>query len=284
MKKKLYSSAILLIIFSIFFAFFTIPSSIDQKIKNTLKQLSPLEQEYLDNFFQTLIRVSGFGYILFGDKPMGIELIDHNAPPKSIEGFDYMDNYHIAYKYRFKEGWETWKKYKHVFASPHFIFFEYAHDWNPDYKVICLINKQNFIRTIQENSEDFQSLLGTEISPEDILNDYINQGTSFKIINHHDGLFGTLLGYGRNNAWAFMETAHLEDRALVSFVSSFCKENHEDVYMNLPGFMVLTHTKETAELASKYQKQRADIEKICTKEGFLLPSLKTIMLQKTSTP
>jgi hypothetical protein len=238
----------------------------ENKVKREVEKLSIIEREYLGNFFQYLIRISGFGYVLFGDKPMGIEFVDYGIPSKSIEGIDYMDDNHIAFKHRFKEGWEIWKKYQYHFPSDNFVFFEYEHDFNSDYTVICLINKKFFLRVVSDHISDFQAILGGNISPETVLEDYINKGDSLKIINNHDGLFGTLLGYGRNNAWNFKEQIEMENRTMTFFDQESLDEER---FIFLPGFLVFPDTQETLKLNRNYREQRKFIEKRYHDKEFL---------------
>lgn len=110
MTNKFYISIFLFILFT-FSTIFFLHSDFyfEKKIQTQLKLLSPQEKEYLENFFQYIIRLSSFGHVLFGDKPMSMDTYN-NTSSQSVEGFDYMDDYHIMYRYRFKEGYETWKK------------------------------------------------------------------------------------------------------------------------------------------------------------------------------
>lgn len=268
MNKKVLMSILIIITFLSTLNFFYFNSPFF--MKNRLKNLSSLEKEYLENFFQYIIRISSFGYVLFGDKPMSIDAYDPVTPLENIEGIDYMDDYHILGKYRFKEGWKTWKKYQHLFPSSNFVFFSYPHPQIPDYIEICLINKMAFIKTVQENLKDFHQVLGKNISSHEVLNSYLNQDDIFLIIRNHDGLLGTLLGYGRGNAWAFAQFVDSKDTDF----DIFDDENPEEMkFALLPGFRAFTNTKETKDLKFKYLKQREILEKIYSKQDFTIPTL-----------
>lgn len=249
-------------------------TSFEQQLSAKIQKLSPQECEYLENFFQYGVKISSFGHVLFGDKPMSIEYYDLSKPTMSVEGFDYMDEYHIIYKYRFKEGWKALMKYKDLFPSENFIFFEYPHSWNPNFIEICVINKKLFLKVVQEHLEDFRTVIKRDLSPQQILEEYIQGGACFNIIKNHDGLFGTILGYGRDNAWAFMAQPDINNRTIVPLHS---EDPEKETEMILPGFMVLPNTKETLTLESQYRKNRDKMKEIFKNKDYLKPTLKKIV-------
>lgn len=279
MKNKFFITIFLVLSFLLTFAFFQSDLWLDRKIQRELKQLSDTEKEYLGNFFQYLMRLSSFGHVLFGEKPMGVDSCPIAASP-SVEGIDYMDDAHIMDRHRFKEGYETWKKQQQRFPSSNFTIMEYPlithdHQTSPHFIEICLINQRLFLKTVKKHIKDFQAVLGSNVTPQAILKDYLKKGPYFWIIRNHEGLFGTLLGYGRNNAWKFKEEIELEFSKRSTVVIG--KENPQEIYLFLPHFHGLPNTQETLILEEQYKQERKQIEKIYQNKDFLTPSLKKIM-------
>ena len=223
------------------------------------------KKEVLENFFKYTIIASTFGYTLYGDKPMSIESFNIQNIPKSVEGIDYMDESHLLDKYRLKEGWDTWEKYRHLFKLKNYSLISYP--FSNDQVEICLINHEAFINVVKENIKDFQDILGASLTPEEVLEGYLS-GRYFKQIQSHDALLGVLLGYGADNSWKYWKNA--ADTKL----SLFNKEKSQDrIFVFLPMFKADFDTKETQALELKYLKQREQIETIYKENQFLIPSL-----------
>jgi hypothetical protein len=245
-----------------------------KNLKNNIDKLTSKEKEYLGNFFQYSTKISSFAYVLFGDKPMSIEFYDKSKPFENIDDFDYMDDYHIAHKYRFKEGWEVLMKNQHLFPSENFIFFEYPNNFNPDFMEICVINKKSFLDTVEKYLSEFRSVLKKDLSSQEILEAYVNRDACFDSIYKHDGLLGTLFGYGKYNAWAFMQQADMQNPTMQLFHNEDpCEINN----MLLPNFKVIPNTEETLKLDYNYRKQREEIEGVFKNNEYLELSLKKIV-------
>lgn len=100
---------------------------------------------------------------------------------------------------KLKRGWETLNKYIQRFPMKRFSLFTLS---SPDSEVvvIAIVDKIKLTQCVSQNFEDFQELL-QEVKPEELLED--NTMYSFLQKISHDGLIGTLLGFGRENAWLF---------------------------------------------------------------------------------
>jgi hypothetical protein len=226
-------------------------------VEKKLEHLSNLEREYLENFFQYTMRISTFGYVLFGDKPMSIDAYDNFIPQKSVEGIDYMADEHILDRYRLKEGWEVWIKILPLFPLPNHTFISYVQPEDSESMEICVINNRAFIDTVNKNLQDFHNVLNTKATAQEIFEDYIHQGPSFAVIRGHDGLFGTLLGFGRTNAWTYFESNDEAKRAMVKY----SRENLDEVKLViLPLFAAKAENPENDILEKKYMHQRALFE------------------------
>lgn len=234
-------------------------------IEINLQILSEQEREYLTNLFKYLFFMSGFAYTIFGDKPMSFDSIDMTREFKSVDGFDYMAIEHILDGYRTREGWETWKKYAYLFPLKGYSVIFYTAPEHADYVDIAIINHQEFINTVNNHLADFQNVLEQDLKPEQILERYILQDNDvFTRIRNHDGLFGTLLGFGRENAWEYMRRSG--GQTMEGFI---LEELYDTERISSPLFKALSNTKETADLRKKYFFQQQEINVIYQRPDFL---------------
>jgi hypothetical protein len=186
-------------------------SSID--VVNTLNTLPKDDRESIDCFFRCLFRDS-FPYVLFGNKPMAIELFlqinPYHASTYSLA--DFMDlSIGIASPEQIKlfRGWEVWKKYQHLFPSSDFLLFE---NQGSEYVTIVMINKNSFLNVVEENIVYFREVLGEKISPKILLNNCQREKDIFRdVLNSHEGLLGILLGYGSHNSKLFSRRGQIRN-------------------------------------------------------------------------
>ena len=183
-------------------------SFLDKQIINNpielLNRLSEKEKETLKFFFYAAFWES-YAYVLLGDKPMSIchypklEIYKNGKIMPFYEiGHSIYYTYHPRSK-KIKKGWKVFKRYIPSLLSSNFLV-------KKENNYILFINKKNFIKTISLNLEDFQSVLGNTITPENIYQRCQKGENLYKsILKGHEGLFGTLLGFGRNNAWTYHE-------------------------------------------------------------------------------
>lgn len=234
-------------------------------IKSRLLAIPLQEREYIENFYRFGFFVSSFGYTVFGDKPMSIETVDLSAGSKSVEGIDYMALEHILNRYRLKEGWEAWQKFEHLFPMKDYSVIHYPSPKLPGKFIeIAIINHKSFLSHVASFLDDFQSVLKNSYSPEEILQEYLKaKGSVFSAIRNHDGLFGTLLGYGRDNAWQYLTLPESEKMLPFSYLEP---EDNQQIFLplfaSLPG-------KETAELHVKYEQQKKEIDVLFQDKDFL---------------
>jgi hypothetical protein len=117
-----------------------------------------------------------------------------------------------------------------------------------------------------------------------------------QILKNHDGLIGTLLGYGRNNAWAFheksknmqsfidekeqlrMKTFCQQQGSWKFFTGSFCRDFS---YLPLPGFAADFNDPETKTLKNTYSKSRNKILDSYREKDFLEVTLHLLCESKS---
>lgn len=223
---------------------------------------------HVSAFFKYSFFLSSFGYAIFGSKPISFETVNPILVPLLEENCDYLDIFHIFDKLRLKKCCETWSKYSHLFPLKNFSLISYPFLNNPELIEISIINHNNFIKIVTAHLKDFQLVLGKNMTPEQILKEYIKgKGEIFLTIRNHDGLFGTLLGFGRNNAWKYME-----QKGGYSIKESFTYsyfEPKDNRRVLKPAFKVIPDTPETTNLRNNYEKQEWEISQIYQQKNFL---------------
>ena len=179
-------------------------------VAKVLEALPQEDRESLEWLFRDFWDSS---YVLFGSKPMSICCMEKIDPynPQISEVSDVMSSIgrlHLSNLARVK-GWEVWKKYRHLFPSSKFVFFE---NHNAKKPLIILINKQSFLKKIQENVDYFREMLLTDITAQKIFDDCLKSDDMFgHVLKNHDGLIGILLGYGKHNAQLFWRRNQIEN-------------------------------------------------------------------------
>lgn len=209
---------------------------------------------------------STFGFTIFGDKPMSIETIDLTVAPKDVKEIECLSKEKNNFSmYKVKEGWKVWKKYEDKVPLEGFSFIAYPRTPILGHLEIALINDENFLQTVEENLVDFQKVLEINLSSQQILDEYKKgHGIIFERIRNHDGLFGTLLGFGRNNAWEFMKATGGNNCEQFQIIS----QTYTD-HISSPVFAAIPNTNETIKLRKKYGEQRVKIDKIYQHPDFI---------------
>ena len=237
--------------------------SIDKEI--ILKKIEKLtfeETDDLNNFFKICFYKSTFGYTIFGEKPMSLDVIDVERPP--LDNPIYKENILLQLDYRRKQGWDVWKKYFQDVYLEDFSIISYQNSY-PGSIDIAIINHRLFLNVIDNNLAEFQEVLKQKINSIEILKEYIKgEGEVFDLINNHDGLLGILLGYGKENSWKYVKGEKLSP----SFDPS--NINFKDLSNILPPFFgVSKESRESEQIVESYAKQRKKINEIYQKENFL---------------
>ena len=261
-----------------------------QQITPILHTLTQQERTSLEWFFRCFGQDSS--YVLFGTKPMAfchLRKIDaYSSPISNVYNFmDSICQFHLCNLLK-REGWETWRKYHHLFRSANFIFVE-----NSDSKstTIFLINKREFLKKIRENNIFFQNNLGKEMTPEIILTNCLQSNNIIQdVLKNNDALLGILLGFGTHNAQLFSRMQQLEEirnpeteeeysnlqSRLTSF-SDHSKNEFNFLLLPLPGFRADRECPETKKLKSAYTKQHKKIIQIYRDRDFLEVTLEQIV-------
>lgn len=252
-------------------------------------QMPLKDKRRLEYFFRDVCFLNAWAYTLIGSKPMSIH--QYRKPWAAVQYFIYHPELkdillHCFWPPKFREicfflspqqlriklGWEALNKYIPYFSNSRFALYTYP---SKDYEMVCLaiIDKKKFIKIIERYPEDFQTILQEQaVEPGELLDD-TNLYPFVERLNH-DGLIGTVLGFGRENAWLFkkyrelnieewplaspwveFDDAHLE--ALNERDRSFSPWDISDLFY--PPFACDPDSEETKQLQRTY---REEMEKI----------------------
>lgn len=288
-KCKLFYAFLVPVFLLIIILYYSL-ASISKKSLSSKISLIPQEDRWiLEDFFQNLLLKEGGAYTLFGDKPITYDAYfkgSNDCVPSMLTSRRYWEQ-----NKRCELGWKTWNKYRHLFPSHDFLLEAKKRD---QWVEIILISKCQFIQTINENLNEFKSILGEKFVPAKFLSQYEKGDDAlFHLLKKHHGLFGILLGFGKRNALMYQE----RDRILVDFYHFTLKTNPQptvgfdtiadeinffestfvrsfnDVgrltYIHLPYFMVDPKSTETRAIREKYLRQRKHIQDIYSHGDFL---------------
>jgi len=264
------------------------------KSTNALHTIPKEERESLEWFFRAFHQSSS--YVLFGTKPMAFLCVQREEFSKSqiCQVYNFIDSIYKYYIGNFVElkGWEAWKKYKHLFPSSNFIFFE-NHD--PRKITIFLINKREFLKKVEENIDLFRAVLGYRVTSQKILEACLSSTNLIReTLKDNDALLGILLGFGRHNAQLFSRRHQIENQTSMKPSNGFISLEQEHIYINtklqsfnefesddcnqfnlkLPCFIADLEHPETKKLKIAYKKQYKEIIKKYKGNDFLETTLR----------
>jgi hypothetical protein len=209
------------------FAFFqkgvTPPSYQGKEVSAILETMPKKDRERLEYFFWELFYLDAFGFVLLGDKPMSLGSTERTFSRQegALEKLTYALS---PRRLRYQKGYETWRKYEDLFPISRFCFL---YEEQPSGETwFLLVNKKSFVQKVAQHSGDFARILQRKISGEELLEEGKNHPMIREVLMNHDGLFGTLLGYGRDNSHLFHEA--FQTMSLEEF-EKFCDQRKFDL-------------------------------------------------------
>lgn len=246
--------------------------------------LSNKEKSDLHFFFRYFMLVDGAIYSLLGNKPMS--LCGYVKPSGSFRLQDIFISYFPS-ELKIYRGWQTFLKYQHLVDHSRFLIWAEKSPWFKGGEIILFMNKKETEGIIKRYSGDFCAALNKEqVDMEALILESCSKPFFLEVLQKHEGLIGTLLGYGRENAWLFLrrdlgETISLQspwdlkkERAILnerygwlSFFKRGEKEIADEVFT--PGFVADLHSEETRELKENYLATQEYIIKTLRGKDFL---------------
>jgi len=168
--------------------------------KKPIDQIDLSDRQDIEIFFRTLVYESHIGYTLFGDKPV------------SIEGYFIQEpSCHLALwksssKMSMNNLWKTWEKYQSKLKIKNYIILNEANPAAENLRTITVINKQAFLAKVCEHLDDFQDVLGKNMTPEKLLAQLtLPHASLYETLQRNEILYGILLGFGKENAKYFLK-------------------------------------------------------------------------------
>src|SRR5262249_19654421 len=144
----------------------------------------------------SLVNDSHFGYTLFGDKPVSIASYFKITPWENFIELGQCDEI-------FWKRWKIWEKYRDQFNIQNYLLLK-----ENSLKVdeILIINKRNFLDTVVNYLDVFETILKKKINPKEFLSEIEQCQVSFyDSIQNNEMLLGILLGYGKHNSFLFYQ-------------------------------------------------------------------------------
>jgi hypothetical protein len=206
-KKKYFLLALLLLLFWNFYENQNVEIRVVSSRGETVKYAMPRkDKRKIESFFYFMFIEGEGAYTLFGAKPMTV-----NAYLTPLATSDWMDFISSLFPCNLKthQGWQTWQQYQHQFPMVKFAMWEEKNTFRSEpnqSKMIILVHKQKLQETINDFHEDFQAVLGEQELTSEVLLQRAKNATFLEDVLHsHQGLIGTIFGFGRDNAWLFEE-------------------------------------------------------------------------------
>ena len=168
--------------------------STNNRITYFASYVEPEDRKVLGSLFEQLISNSTCGYTLFGNKP--ISFIGFSTR-FSQSDFWFQDKVKLL----INVGLPVLNKYKEKIDNGNFVIHD---EQAGEERIICLINKKAVLDAVRPRIKIFQHYLGSEISPEYVLDLITNEKNNiFNVLNENSALLGILFGYGCHNAVMF---------------------------------------------------------------------------------
>ena len=262
-------------------------ASNSQEVEDIICRISPEDRTILERFFKELICFDCYGYVLFGNKPMAFATFENQ-----IE-IQYMLSLYSLQNNALKIGWQIWNKYQGLFNIKNYIFRVSQNPVCPEVTLIVLINKSACLKILSDNLKIFRSVLGDGITPEEIVLRLETEDTILdKVLNHHDGLLGMLLGYGVHNSMMYQRRIQLAKQNKNPLIPSHNKGISQNKRVNLtssapdhdllslvgfPRYAEDPLSKESQSLRKDYAKTQAELHQRCEEGDFLQLTLNRLV-------
>lgn len=227
-------------------------------------------RSYLCSIFSILIE-DHFAYTLFGDKPVSLSAHFLITPWENIIERTSSDDY------LFWKKWKVWEHYQKCFHFKNFLLIR-EDNKNSHWKIsnIILINKNEFVKTVEKHKKLFEVVLNKTINSRDMLQKIEEGKISFvDSINNNQMLWGILLGYGLHNAALYnkkdREYINLGDFDKYSLITlkSVGDYQYSPLLIGSIHFAGDLEHQETKLLLKKYQKLRGKISQLYSKGDLL---------------
>ncbi len=267
------------IIICIFSLHSSLAMALDKMANAPLSRIPLEDRVRLESLFYKIFNEDHGAYALFGDKPVALSSYFKVTPWENIIELGILR----ANDETFNRKWKTWEKYRHLFKIKDFILIK-EDSKLIDINNIIIINKENFIKAVNNNLSLFERILGHSFNPKEVLKNIESRKTTFvDSIENNQVLWGILLGYGKHNAILYSRWKRpIRNKSSLQY-KSIGDYFYTPLIMNSVYFNGSPQHPESLELMEKYRKQRGDISSIYSQGNLLEISLSKLvseLLQK----
>jgi hypothetical protein len=249
-------------------------------------EMSREDRERLTFLFYRMMILDAGAYTLLGNKPiyMGgyIKPFSTSNDWRNFLASIFFDNIKRAW------GWDTWQKYSHHFqSSPFLLKAEINPFWTEPHEAVSIlvINKKRLENTFLSCRKDFELVLQkNNITYRALLAEAEAKPFLKTVLQRHEGLIGTVFGYGRDNAWLFEEKCRGHQVALKPLwgeeIYDFFANRPDGVHLDdlslvlgYPCFLADPNSPETKELKKEFLEVREKILEYYQDKDFLEATL-----------
>lgn len=156
--------------------------------------LSEEESKVLNVFFENLIAYVEGGYVLYDAKP-----VCSNGFKKAYN----IDVETVPHKnsVALREGANVWKKIASRSSKFAIHTYDKSETFAKSHIDVLFINKPLFLETVKQNLPLFRYILGSQVTPESLLNALTDSSNTLSsILKNNSTLIGIILGYGTMNS------------------------------------------------------------------------------------
>ncbi len=254
------------------------------ELKNTITSIPQYDLQEIKSLFKDLFDTEGFAHTLYGDKPLSFSdsVLSEYSSFEMLKFLSLDDYCETVLKSDseppriLRKKWETWEKYQHLFDIKNYSLIKKRYRKQTR---IFFINKHSLKQAINKNIKLFQKHINSCLSEEDLFNKItLTDVNIFEDLNHHEGLLGILLGFGKRNSMLFQRREEIIELPIANkelklkAINEKLKPSNEDDCILYPmhrvGFVGdLTHP-ETIYLKEKYDKIDRKIEVVFSKDDW----------------
>jgi hypothetical protein len=238
--------------------------------------ISRRDKKRLEYLFRDLVVYNSAGYTLLGSKPASF---DSFCRPSFEWKLQHLWHTYFPSNLRKCRAWKTWEKYQHHFNKGDILIWSEQNPWIRNGELIVIASKKHVAQIAQAYEADFAHV--QSLDPKLLFKEALNS---------HDGLLGTLLGYGRSNAWLFHEKQYpllkplfvdelnqlfKNKRASLNFTFGWPNMDLPAILM-YPNFMAEPSAEETRKLKIEYSEVRKKILEYYEGNDFLEATLRLL--------
>lgn len=270
------------------------------------------EKKWMENFFGYLLYQQAGAYTLWGTKPMTVFELDMRSEeernavyaqlPKEVKeelpilidmnhkvgrkkyrilskkemervmyvSYDYLD---------FALNWERWEKYQKDLKISHYRFIKRTNKEQPNCPWVFFVSTDMALEILGQYYSLFKEVVGFEFDPVSVLGELEQEDSVFWLrVMTDDRTWGTLLGFGRENAECYYQK-YTEKRQLKH--SGHPSEPRYQAYkirtleeLPIPGFVSFS---QNDPIVRKYLKEKETIQTIYKNEDFLQVTLERLL-------